>query len=171
MALFVLLWLVQILVDQIIKRGGFVKSIFPISLMGCVLLMTMATFSSASKAIAQESGTASSNPQQQEGAQDNTSSTNVSGEWQGSWTDADGNQHPVTMQIKQDGSKLSGTFTGQRGSTSLKGSINGNHVSFTIQAGREPTFSGTLDGNKMSGMIGQGGTTDKGAPWTATRQQ
>jgi hypothetical protein len=93
-----------------------------------------------------------------------TSTANVSGDWQGSWTDADGNQHPITMQIKQDGSKLSGMFTGQRGSTSLKGSLSGNQVSFSMKGQRQIKFSGTLDRNKMSG------TTDRGFAWSATRQ-
>jgi hypothetical protein len=98
-----------------------------------------------------------------------TAARRGSGDWQGSWRSTDGNQHPVTMQIKQIGTKLSGTFTGQRGSTSLNGSINGNQVSFTIKARQETTFfNGTLDGNKMSGTVGRGGPT---VPWTATRQQ
>jgi hypothetical protein len=150
---------------QIIKRGGFVKSILSISLMGCALLITMAIFSSATKASAHEPGAGVSNRQQQEGADDNTSSANISGDWQGSWTSADGNQHPIMMQIKQKGSKLTGTFTGQRGSTSLKGGINGHQVSFSMKARRQISFTGTVDGNKMSG------TFDQGAPLTATRQQ
>jgi hypothetical protein len=139
-----------------------VKSILSIPLMTCALLMTMAISSSSSSATAQEPGATTSNPQQQ---QENTSPANVSGTWQGSWTSADGIQHPVTMQIKQKRSKLSGTFTGQRGSTSLKGSITENQVSFTIEAGQKISFSGTLDGNTMSGK------TKQGYPWTLTRQQ
>jgi hypothetical protein len=138
-----------------------VKSILSIPLVTCALLMTMAISSSSLRATAQEAGAATSNPQQQ----DNTSPANVSGTWQGSWTSADGNQHPVTMEIKQKASKLSGTFTGQRGSTSLKGSIVGNQVSFTIKARQEIAFSGTLDGSTMSGKTAQG------YPWTLTRQQ
>ena len=69
------------------------------------------------------------------------------------------------MQIKQDTGKLSGTFQGERGSASLKGKLEGNQVSFTVKLPRrQVSFTGTIDGGKMSG------TTEQGASWTATRQ-
>jgi hypothetical protein len=90
---------------------------------------------------------------------------NLSGNWQLSWTAANGEQRQATMQIKQDGKKLSGTFEAPRGSVSLKGTCNGNQISFTVKLPRrQASFTGTVDGDKMTG------TTEQGAPWTATRQ-
>jgi hypothetical protein len=69
------------------------------------------------------------------------------------------------MQIKQDGSKLSGTFESERGSAPLKGSLQGNQVSFSVKLPkRQGSFTGKVDGDKMSG------TTEQGTSWTATRQ-
>jgi hypothetical protein len=68
------------------------------------------------------------------------------------------------MQLKQNGTKLSGKFQGERGSTSLTGSLQGNQVSFSVKMRkRQATFTGTVDGDKMTG------TTEQGASWTATR--
>ncbi|WP_158822500.1 hypothetical protein [Granulicella sp. S156] len=69
------------------------------------------------------------------------------------------------MQIKQDGSSLSGTFQAPRGSAKLTGNLQGNQISIDVKAMMKKfSFTGTVDGDKMSG------TTDQGKPWTATRQ-
>jgi hypothetical protein len=101
--------------------------------------------------------------------QDNSAASSqtpaISGNWQLSWTTAKGKQQQVTVQIKQDGKKLSGTFQSARGSAPLKGSAQGNQVSFSAKAKKgDVSFTGTVDGEKMSG------TTDQGTSWTATRQ-
>jgi hypothetical protein len=89
----------------------------------------------------------------------------ISGNWQLSWTTAKGKQQQVTVEIKQDGKKLSGTFQSARGSAPLKGNAQGNQVSFSTKAKKgEVSFTGNVDGDKMSG------TTDQGTSWTATRQ-
>ena len=101
-------------------------------------------------------------------AQDNgqdSSASSLTGNWQISFTDMQGNPRQGSLEIHQDGSKLSGTFQGQRGSGALSGSLQGNQVSMTVKAhGRELTFSGTVDGSKMSGTTGQGSS------WSASRQ-
>lgn len=95
-----------------------------------------------------------------------STASSLSGNWQMSWTGPNGNQRQVSMQLKQDGKKLSGTFEGPRGSVPLKGTCDGNQVSFTVKLPkRQASFSGTVDGDKMSG------TTEQGASWSATRQQ
>jgi hypothetical protein len=100
----------------------------------------------------------------QDNGQDSNSSS-VNGNWQISFTDMQGNPRQGSLEIHQDGSKLSGAFQGQRGSGALSGSLQGNQVSMTVKAhGRELTFSGTVDGNKMSG------TTNQGSSWSASRQ-
>ena len=128
----------------------------------CVLVAAGALTLGTSNLVARSEGAPAST---QTSGQDNSAAVDATGTWQVSWTGGNGDQHQATMQIKQKGSELSGKFTGQRGSTSLKGSIMGNRVSFTLKAQRQPSFSGTLDGNKMSGTI------DQAAPWSATRQQ
>ena len=128
----------------------------------CVLVAAGALTLGTSNLIAQSEGARAST---QTSGQDNSAAVDATGTWQVSWTAGNGDQHQATMQIKQKGSELSGKFTGQRGSTSLKGSIMGNRVSFTLKAKRQASFSGTLDGNKMSG------TTKQGVTWTATRHE
>ena len=89
----------------------------------------------------------------------------IAGSWQMSFTDRNGDPRQGTLQIQQDGAKLSGTFQGPRGSAPLKGSLQGNQISITVKArGREISFTGTVDGDKMTG------TTQRGTSWTATRQ-
>jgi hypothetical protein len=117
-----------------------------------------------SKVTAQEPGTAATSQPAQDAAQDNSAAPNIAGNWQVSWTAANGNQRQVTMRIKQNGSKLSGTFQSERGSVPLKGSLKGNQVSINVKLRRrQASFTGTVDGDKMSG------TTEEGASWTATR--
>lgn len=109
-----------------------------------------------------------SNPSSPATAQDgsqSSSTASAAGNWQMSWTGRDGSPKQGSMQIKQDGTKLSGTFQAPRGSMKLSGSLQGNQISIDVKVGRQQiAFSGTLDGDKMSG------TTAEGSTWTATRQ-
>ena len=108
---------------------------------------------------------------------------NIGGAWQLSWQGRDGSQQ-ATIQIQQDGSKLSGTFQSPRGSSQLTGSVSGNNVSFSVQMQGRRTitlvFAGTIDGDKMSGRLqpqgGGGGHEGRGGgqgdhSWNAVRQQ
>src|ERR1700722_14203267 len=111
-------------------------------------------------------------------------STNIGGAWQLSWQGRDGAQQD-TVQMQQDGSKLSGTFQGPRGSSALSGSVDGNNISFNVQmqghrGAMTLAFTGTIDGNKMSGSFqpqgGGGGHGGHGGgegshAWSAVRQQ
>ncbi|MCU1299423.1 MAG: hypothetical protein JWO91_3701, partial [Acidobacteriaceae bacterium] len=112
----------------------------------------------------------------------NSQAANIGGAWQISWQGRGGSQQ-ATMQIEQDGSKLSGTFQDSGGSSSLTGSVQGNNVSFSaqIQSGRTITlaFTGAIDGDKLSGTFQpQGGGGGRGGhgggqgnhTWTAVRQ-
>lgn len=90
--------------------------------------------------------------------------TSISGNWRISWTGRRG-QMQATLQLTQNGSKLSGRIRAERGSAPVSGTVNGDQVSFTAKMPKQAvTFSGTIAGNKMSG------TTAQGSPWTATRQ-
>jgi hypothetical protein len=113
----------------------------------------------------------------------NSQSANIAGAWQLSWEGRGGSQQ-ATIQIQQDGSKLSGTFQGSQGSSALTGSVAGNNVSFSVQVQGRRTmtlaFTGTVDGDKMSGTLQpqgggggrQGGGGGEGShSWTGVRQQ
>lgn len=117
------------------------------------IILATASFPLPSSAFAQDASASNAAP-------------SLTGNWQISWTAANGAQRQGTLQIKQDGKKLSGSFQGERGSVSLKGSSDGNQISFTVKRRkREVSFTGTVNGDKMSG------TTEQGTSWTATRQQ
>src|SRR5271168_3310002 len=102
-----------------------------------------------------------------------------------SWQGRDGAKQG-TLQLQQDGSKLTGTLDGDRGSVPVTGSVDGNDISFSTQSQGRRTFtlvySGTVDGDKISGSFqpqgGQGGAgggghrggSQQNRSWTATRQ-
>lgn len=119
----------------------------------------------------------------QDSESNNSQPANIGGAWQISWQGRGGSQQ-ATIQIQQDGSKLSGTFQGSGGSSQLTGSIAGNNVSFSVQVQGHRTmtlaFTGTIDGDKMSGTLhpqgGGGGRQGGGGgqgnhTWSGVRQQ
>jgi hypothetical protein len=76
---------------------------------------------------------------------------NLSGTWQLSCPDRKGGVRQVTLRIQQNGSKLSGSFSGPRHSGNLSGSVRGSQVSLQIAGGpRSVSFTGTTDGNSMT---------------------
>jgi hypothetical protein len=118
----------------------------------------------ASRALSEPPAAVISGALAQDAAQDNSTAPSISGNWQISFAGKKGNRQ-VTMEIKQDGSKLSGAFQGERGSAPLTGSLSGNQISLTVKMPRRQiSFTGTVDGGKMSGTMEQGGS------WSATRQ-
>jgi len=104
-----------------------------------------------------------------------------------SWQGRDGARQ-ATLKLQQDGSKLSGTLDGERGSAPVTGSVNGNNISFSTQTQGHRNFTmvytGTVDGGKITGTFqpqggqeghgGSGGGGHHGGQqnhsWTATRQ-
>jgi hypothetical protein len=89
----------------------------------------------------------------------------VTGKWELSWKDANGDPRHATAQMKQSGKKLSGSFVAQRGSVALKGTVTGKQVAFGVKVRRRTFgFTGTVDGDSMSG------TTEQGTAWMAARQ-
>ncbi len=102
----------------------------------------------------------------QDASKDAAAPADLSGSWQMSWTSQDGTPRQASMQIKQDGSKLSGSIDGQRGTAPLSGKPDGDQVSLSMKLRRRHvSFSGTVAGDKISGATAGGGS------WTATRQQ
>jgi len=104
----------------------------------------------------------------QDAAQTSAAPANVAGKWQITWQGFKGAEQQGTLTFQQDGSNLTGTFEGPRGSTPLTGKVDGSNISFTvqIQARRTMTmnYTGALSGDKLSGTFqmqgapaGQGG--------------
>jgi hypothetical protein len=100
----------------------------------------------------------------QAGTQGNAGFVNVSGNWLLSWEGRRGTKQ-VTLQIRQQGPKLSGILQAMGRSVPLTGSVQRNEVLFSVsgkQGFRE--FKGTVDADRMNG------TTSQGRNWTAIRQ-
>jgi hypothetical protein len=90
---------------------------------------------------------------------------NLSGTWQLSCPNRKGGVRQVTLRIQQNGSKLSGSFSGPRHSGKLSGSVQGSQVSLQIAGGARPiSLTGTTDGNSMTVH------TRKGVSCAAARQ-
>jgi hypothetical protein len=120
----------------------------------------------------------------QDATQGDSQPANIAGNWQMSWQGRDGARQ-ATLKLQQDGSKLTGTLDGERGSTPITGTVDGKNISFSTQSqGRRNftmVYSGTVDGDKISGTFqpqgGQGGGGgghhgggQQNHSWTATRQ-
>jgi len=71
-----------------------------------------------------------------------------------------------SMTLTQEGGKITGTFKGPRQSGTIVGTVDGNKIKFHVTAGIPLDYTGTVDGDSMSGtMSGRGKTGD----WKATR--
>jgi len=85
---------------------------------------------------------------------------NVSGNWQISWVARLGTEK-ATVRFQQDGTKLTGVFHGKLGPPVVTGTVQGKNVNFTFEfTGEYPftlTFSGPVEGDKMSGKFSVGG--------------
>jgi hypothetical protein len=78
-------------------------------------------------------------------------SSSLSGTWQLSCSGRRGQVRQVRLQIEQNGSKLSGSFSGPRRSGKLSGTVQGGQVSLLMGAdGRSVALTGTTDGNSMT---------------------
>jgi len=117
---------------------------------------------------------------------DATGPVSVAGKWQVSLQARLGTVQ-ATVDLQQDGSKLSGTFQESKSTSSLTGAVDGANVSFDVQfQGPRPytiEFLGKVDGDKITGTsvaknvgtagayLGHGGEiVQPEHPWTATRE-
>jgi autotransporter translocation and assembly factor TamB len=94
----------------------------------------------------------------------------VTGKWTYEMPGRDGNTMTGTMNLKADGSKLTGTISGPRGETEISdGKIDGDNVSFNVVRefnGNKMTLSytGKVDGNTIHfTMKMEGGRMGNGA--------
>ena len=73
-----------------------------------------------------------------------------------------------TIVLKQDGSKITGTFQGPRQSGTIEGMIDGNKIVFHVNERNALDYKGTVDGDSMKGTLSGRG---KSGEWTATREK
>src|SRR5271154_4596774 len=91
---------------------------------------------------------------------------NVAGKWTIYAKDPDGGTSTKYVQIKQNGTMLSGHFKGPHQSGGIEGSINVHHIEFHTKTRDVLTFRGRVEGDKMSGMFGNRGQHGE---WQAVR--
>src|SRR5262245_8907665 len=97
----------------------------------------------------------------------------ISGNWAFTVQTDAGSGSP-TFTFKQDGDKLTGTYSGAFGSANLKGTLKGSEISFSFTAdaggqSAEITYTGKLlNKDSMEGTVRLGGFGD--GAWTGKRQ-
>ena len=100
---------------------------------------------------------------------------NLTGKWQMQLEMSVGNSTPVLV-FKQDGEKLTGTYTGRYGEYQLLGKVDGRKLEFVVTINAEGTetrmsFTGELTpaGDVIKGNAELGGMGD--ATWLAKREK
>jgi hypothetical protein len=91
--------------------------------------------------------------------------SNVSGSWE---LNINGPQGPITAtaNLKQDGEKVTGTFSGPQGDVEASGTMKGNALSLafsvnTSQGALSITMNGEVNGTSIKGVLDfQMGTAD-----------
>lgn len=96
---------------------------------------------------------------------------NVAGQWSVSLELGSIVGHP-TLDLKQDGEKLTGTYRGRYGAAPLEGAVKEQQIGFTVTMNAEGQevsgyFSGTVEGDRMSGSVEFEGAGE--GTWSATR--
>lgn len=94
-----------------------------------------------------------------------TTAANVAGTWTFK-VSGDAGSADQTIVIKQDGSKITGTFKGPRQSGTIDGAVDGNNIKFHVTARAGIDYTGTIDGDSMKGTLAARG---KSGDWTASR--
>lgn len=87
--------------------------------------------------------------------------TDVTGDWAFNVETGMGSGSPA-ISFKQDGEKLTGTYTGQLGSANFTGTVKGTAIefSFTLDAQGQTVdvnYTGTVDGKSMKGAVSMAG--------------
>jgi hypothetical protein len=95
----------------------------------------------------------------------------LSGTWNAKVELGSGQSGSPTFVLKQDGEKLTGTYSGALGDAPVKGTVKGNDVTLDFDAsGAHIHYSGKVDndGKKMEGTVDYGGQAS--GTFTATRK-
>ena len=106
---------------------------------------------------------------QESSAQESNATASASGIWLMTWTNEKGDTRHATLDIQQEGEALSGTANLQggpiNGAFGLTGTVRGNRIVLSVKAyWHHASFTGTVDGSKMSG------STHDGRPWSAAHE-
>ena len=77
-----------------------------------------------------------------------------------------------TLELKQDGEKLTGPYRGRSGASPLEGEVKENKVAFTVTLNAEGQqssgyFGGVVDGDSMTGTVEFDGAGE--GTWSAAR--
>lgn len=75
----------------------------------------------------------------------------VSGKWTAQVPGRNGQMREVTITLKADGDKLTGTITGRQGENPISdGKISGDDISFKVETPRgAQTYTGKISGNEI----------------------
>ena len=97
--------------------------------------------------------------------------TDLTGTWNAK-VDLGDQKGTPTFTLKQDGEKLTGTYSGALGEAPLKGTVKGNKVVWDFEAsGAQVHYAGTTsaDGARIEGTVDYGGQAS--GTFTATRAE
>ena len=97
----------------------------------------------------------------------------VTGTWESTVESPQGTISSIAT-YKQEGEKLTGTHVGQMGEVSLKGTVKGNEINYTITVDMDGqqltiTYSGKVDGDTITGNADFGGMGS--GTWTVKRKK
>jgi|SRR5580704_15747523 hypothetical protein len=97
---------------------------------------------------------------------------NVAGTWSVYTKSEDGNTSTKTVELKQNGTQLTGHFKGPNQSGGIEGTINGKHIIFHTKTRAVLTFRGQVDGDSMHGNFGvHGEHINMHGEWEGRRAQ
>jgi hypothetical protein len=134
----------------------------------CAMATMAAQVKSAPMATADALTPAASNTLVQVTTQESNATASASGIWLMTWTNEKGDTRHATLHIQQEGEALSGAADVQggprNGTFRLTGNVRGNRIVLSVKVyWHRASFTGTVDGSKMSG------STHDGRPWLATK--
>jgi hypothetical protein len=97
---------------------------------------------------------------------------NVAGNWAVYTKSEDGNTSTKSVELKQNGTQLTGHFKGPNQSGGIEGTINGRHIIFHTKTRAVLTFRGQVDGDSMHGNFGvHGEHINMHGEWEARRSE
>ncbi len=92
----------------------------------------------------------------------------ISGNWAFSVETSAGAGSP-SFTFKQNGETLTGKYNGQLGEADLNGTVKGNKIEFSFEAGGGlVVYTGTIEKDSMSGKVSLGDQAS--GTWTAKRK-
>jgi hypothetical protein len=148
------------------------KLFWVVSTLVCAVATSAAQVSSTPTATPDTLNPASNTPGRvtapESSARESNAPASASGIWLMTWTNEKGDTRHATLHIQQNGEALSGTANVQGGPVNgtfrLTGNVRGNRVVLSVKVyWHQASFTGTVDGTKMSG------STHDGRPWLAVR--